>query len=400
MRVLSVGSVYPPHLLGGYEVIWQGVTHQLLAEGHASRVLVTDYANPDVPADAPEDTGVHRELGWYWRDHGWPRLSLREQANLEHHNAAVFDRHLREFAPDVVAFWPMGGMSLSLITRAQRAGVGVIFFLLDPWPIYGPTHDLWLKTWSGAGRRRARRLAERLTALPTELDLSRGRWVFCSEWMRAGSGLTLEPAQAVVLTPGIEDRYLTAPAPPSDAWAWRLLYLGRVVEQKGVITAVEALAELPPEATLTVVGGGDADYRSALERRAGELGVAARVTFAPAVDRDGTVATYQAADAVLHPVLWREPWGLVPLEAMAAGRPVVATGQGGSADFLVHDVNALLHAPQDAAALAGAVTRLAREPGLRDRLVTAGHRTAQTHTATAFNLAAVREITAVADGAD
>jgi glycosyltransferase involved in cell wall biosynthesis len=385
VRVLSVGSVYPPHLLGGYEVIWQGVTHQLLAEGHASRVLVTDYVNPDVEADAVEDPGVCRELRSYWRDHTWPRFSLRERINLEHHNAAVFDRQLIAFAPDVVAFWPMGGMSLSLITRAQRAGLGAIFFLLDPWPSYAPRHDLWLATWSGPGRRRLRGLAEHFTALPTRLD-------------RAAAGLSLEPDQAVVLTPGIEERYLTAPAARPRAWSWRLLYLGRVVEQKGVITAVEALAQLPPEATLAIVGSGDADYRSALERRASELGVAARVTFAPPVDRDATVAAYQAADVVLHPVRWGEPWGLVPLEAMAAGRPVVATGQGGSADFLADGVNALLHAPGDAAGLAAAVQRLAGDPDLRARLLAAGHRTAQTHTATAFNLAAVREIAAVAAG--
>jgi glycosyltransferase involved in cell wall biosynthesis len=398
VRVLSVGSVYPPHLLGGYEVIWQGVTHQLIAEGHASRVLVTDYANPDVEAGAPEDPGVHRELRWYWRDHTWPRFSLRERINLEHHNAAVFDRQLAQFTPDVVAFWPMGGMSLSLITRAQRAGLGTIFFLLDPWPSYGPTHDLWLGTWSGAGRRRLRGLAERFTALPTRVDLGQGHWVFCSEWMRANSGLSLDPDQAVVLTPGVEERYLTAPAARPRDWSWRLLYLGRVVEQKGVITAIEALAELPPEATLAVVGSGDADYRSALERRASALGVAARVSFVPPVDRDATVAAYQAADVVLHPVRWGEPWGLVPLEAMAAGRPVVATGQGGSADFLADGANALLHAPGDAAGLAAAVLRLAGDPALRGRLVAAGHRTAQTHTATAFNLAAVREIAAVAAG--
>jgi glycosyltransferase involved in cell wall biosynthesis len=251
------------------------------------------------------------------------------------------------------------------------------------------------------GRRRLRGLAERFTALPTELDLGRGRWVFCSEWMRAHAGLSPDPGQAVVLTPGVEERYLTAPAPRARDWSWRLLYLGRVVEQKGVITAIEALAQLPAEATLAIVGSGDAAYRSALERRASALGVAARVTFAPPVDRDGTVSAYQAADVVLHPVRWGEPWGLVPLEAMAAGRPVVATGQGGSADFLDDGVNALLHAPGDAAGLATALARLAGDPELRSRLVAAGHRTAQTHTATAFNLAAVREIAvAAAAGGD
>jgi glycogen(starch) synthase len=392
VRVLSVGSVYPPHLLGGYEVIWQGVTRRLSAEGHDSAVLVTGYRNPAVAADAPEDPGVHRELDWYWQDHTWPRLGLRARIKLERRNAERFDRHLRDFRPDVVAFWPMGGVSLSLITRAQRAGLPTVFFLLDPWPIYGPGQDQWLATWSGPAGRRLRRPAERLTGLPTTLDLTQGRWIACSEWMRRGSGLRLTPCQERVLTPGIEARFLASPPAAPAPWGWRLLYLGRVVEQKGVMTAVEALATLPPEATLTIVGPGDAVYRTALERRAAALRVRERVFFAAQVGREETIAAYAGADVFLHPVMWREPWGLAPLEAMAVGRPVVATGQGGSADFLEDGANALLHAPGDATALAAAVTRLAEEPDLRERLIAAGRRTAETHTAAAFDRAAVREL--------
>jgi glycogen synthase len=404
VRVLSVGSVYPPHLLGGYEVIWQGVSRQLITEGHASDVLVTDYRHPDVGADEVDDPGVHRELDWYWRGRAWPRFRVRRRLNLEHHNAAVFDRHVATFQPDVIAFWPMGGMSLSLITRAQRAGLPTVFFLLDPWPIYGPSHDQWLSLWSSfarpglrprlrSGLGPLRQIAERVTALPTTLDLTQGRWIFCSEWMRSGSALNLDPSQELVLTPGVEDRYLAAPVAEPQPWSWRLLYLGRVVEQKGVITAIEALAALPAEATLTIVdSGGDANYRATLERRAAELGVTDRVLFEVSVDRDGTIAAYRAADVVLHPVLWKEPWGLVPLEAMGVGRPVIATGQGGSADFLEDGVNALLHAPGDAGALAAAVERLARNPELRAQLVAAGRHTAETHTADAFNRAAVQEL--------
>src|ERR1700722_20158158 len=101
MRVLAVGNVYPPHLLGGYEVIWRGVTHQLRTDGHAARVLTTDYRRADVPPDAAEDDDVHRELRWYWRDHEWPAVDPLERLRIERHNAAVFDRHLRDFQPDV-----------------------------------------------------------------------------------------------------------------------------------------------------------------------------------------------------------------------------------------------------------------------------------------------------------
>jgi glycosyltransferase involved in cell wall biosynthesis len=88
---------------------------------------------------------------------------------------------------------------------------------------------------------------------------------------------------------------------------------------------------------------------------------------------------YERTDAVLFPVTWHEPWGLVPLEAMAVGRPVVATGTGGSGEYLVDGENALLVPPGDARALATAVERLRDDPGLRERLVAAGCRTAAEH---------------------
>jgi glycogen(starch) synthase len=398
VRVLAIGSVYPPHLLGGYEVIWQGVSDALRAAGHAQRVLVSDYRNPAVAADAPSDPAVYRELRWYWHDHRWPRRRLGERIAIETHNAAVLAAHLRAFTPDVVAVWPMGGMSLTLITRVRRAGIPAVFFLLDPWPIYGPARDQWLAPWRPRGgpgdpiRAAAARGIERVTGLCTVLDL-RGRWVFGSQWMAAHSGLAGEAAQSggVVLRPGVEDRYLRAGPVPPRPWSWRLLYLGRVVEQKGVATAIEALAGLP-QATLTVVGSADPAYRAGLEARARALGVSGRVCWQPPCSREETVAAYAAADAVLFPVLWEEPWGLVPLEAMAVGRPVITTGRGGSGEFLRAGVNCLEHRPGDADGLAAAVRALAADPALGEALVRAGRRTAETHSAAAFNTAAVAEL--------
>ena len=94
---------------------------------------------------------------------------------------------------------------------------------------------------------------------------------------------------------------------------------------------------------------------------------------------------YAGADAVVFPVTWDEPWGLVPIEAMAHGVPVVATGRGGSAEYLRDGENALLHAPGEPAALATVLRRLADDPDLRERLRRGGAATAPQHTARAFN---------------
>jgi glycogen(starch) synthase len=397
LRVLAIGTVYPPHFLGGYEIIWRGAMQHLRREGHLARILTTDYRRPDVPPDAPEDPDVHRELDWYWREHEWRKLTPSAVVRLERHNATVFDRHLEEFRPDVITWWPVGGLSLGLIERARRSGVPALFFVLDPWLSYGPKHDLWTRMWSHLGP--AATLADRLTGLPARVDYdTAGRWVFCSRTMRDEVLATgLRPADSTILSPGVERDYVEAERerePPP--WRWRLLYVGRVVEQKGVATAIESLARLPAEATLEIVGEGDRAYRAELERLAATLGVSDRVTFEPQQARDQMHAVFRAADALLFPVQWNEPWGLIPLEAMALGRPVLATGRGGSGEYLTDGENALLFPAGDATALAQALTALAQDSDLRERLRRNGYETAARHSEDAFNQGALAEMLAAA----
>jgi glycosyltransferase involved in cell wall biosynthesis len=72
---------------------------------------------------------------------------------------------------------------------------------------------------------------------------------------------------------------------------------------------------------------------------------------------------------------------------MALGRPVVATGMGGSGEYLHDGVNCLLASPSDPSSLADSVKRLAGDQGLRERLRAGGSRTARTHTESVFNAA-------------
>jgi glycogen(starch) synthase len=399
IRVLAVGNVYPPHHLRGYELIWQGVTDRLRADGHAARILVTGYRSPHAGAVDDTEIDIHRELRWYWRDHEWPRLRPLQRLAVERHNAAVFDRHLREFKPDVIAWWPMGGMSMSLIERARRARIPAVMFVLDYWPSYGPQHDLWTRMW--APRPRAGALVGRLTGLPTRPDLAAaGRWVFCSASMRDATLATgLQVGAHSILHPGVAGEYIQATGSVEEPpWRWRLLYLGRVVEQKGVRTAVQALAELPDEARLRIVGDGDEPYRQELEQLAARLGLSHRVSFEPAKPRAEVLDVYRWADVVVFPVDWPEPWGLVPLEAMALGTLVVATGRGGSGEFLADGANSLLFEAGNTGLLARAVQRLASDAALRDRLRSGGRATAAEHGEDAFNECAVREMESAAAG--
>ncbi|MGI8803961.1 MAG: glycosyltransferase family 4 protein [Solirubrobacteraceae bacterium] len=385
MRILCVGSMYPPHHLGGYELVWEAAVAQLTARGHVVRVLCSDHRETAVSASqmAAGDPAadVHRELRWYWRDHAFPHLGPREILELERANAATFDRHLDAFAPDVVAWWAMGGMSLSLIERARRRRLPAVAFVNDDWLIYGPRVDAWTRL----AARLPRRLLERATGLPACFaPAAAGRMVFASEAIRrtAGERWSLPPNE--VAYGGIDPVFLAAEQAPDD-WSWRLLYVGRIDPRKGVATLLAALPTLPPQATVRIVGGGEQRHLRELRELAHRLGVADRVDFAGQLDRSALPAVYAGGDAVVFPVLWAEPWGLVPLEAMASGRPVLATGTGGSAEYLRDGENCLLFEPGDAAGLADRLGLLAADPTLRARLREHGRATARANTDATFN---------------
>lgn len=371
MRILTVGNLYPPHL-GGYELSWQGAVDALRARGHDARVLTTD--TPPPPGGPPDPPHVSRALRWYWRDHAWPRFALRERAAIERHNAEALRRSVAALRPDAVAWWSMGGMSLGLIERVRCAGLPAVGFVHDDWMVYGPQVDAWQRVMRRLPARRGPRLG------------AAARWLFVSEVTRAAALAHHVLPDTGLLAPGVDPVFRQAPA--SDAWGWRLLYAGRIDPRKGIATAVRALAVLPEHATLRIVGAGDDAH--AAELRA--LDPAGRASIEPPRDRAALARAYADADAVVFPVEWEEPFGLVALEAMAVGRPVLATGRGGSDDFLRDGENCLRFAAGDRDDLARALHRLAADARLRERLRAGGLATAAAHSQVAWHDGVEREL--------
>jgi glycosyltransferase involved in cell wall biosynthesis len=389
--------MYPPHHLGGYELVWRSAMRHLRAGGHEARVLTTDFRLAGIDED--DEAEVYRELRWYWREHAWPRRSWRERVALERHNAAVLERQLREFAPDVVAWWSMGGMSLSLLERVRRRSLPAIGFVADDWLVYGPLVDQWTRPFRS--RRGPAGVAERLTGLPARVSLDdAARYVLISEAVRGAaraSGLRLPDSTIAHL--GVDPAFLDPR--PERPWRWCLLYVGRLDPRKGVEDAIAALSELPPEATLRIAGDGDPGERRRLQELVERRRLGERVQLLGARSHAELPELYDAADAVLFPVRWSEPWGIVPLEAMGFARPVIATGRGGSGEYLRDGENAVIVPPERPAALAAAVRRLHGAPELRARLRAGGLATARTHTETVFNEAVEAALgDAIATGAE
>lgn len=167
-----------------------------------------------------------------------------------------------------------------------------------------------------------------------------------------------------------------SPSVPQRTCRYRLLSVGRLVPRKGYEIIIEALTWLPQTELLIAggAGGGDATPEPEHDRLvavAERLGVADRVRLIGQVARADMPALLRSADLVVCSP-WYEPFGIVPLEAMACGVPVVASAVGGMLDTVVDSVTGALVTPRDPVALAEVVGPLLESPSRRAEFAQAG----------------------------
>jgi glycosyltransferase involved in cell wall biosynthesis len=162
---------------------------------------------------------------------------------------------------------------------------------------------------------------------------------------------------------------------PDDAPV--VLMVARLQRWKGVHVLVDAAANVvknQPRARFIVVGGTlfglEKDYALELRQQVERLKLIHAVTFAEF--RSDMFRFYSAADLVVHCSIQPEPFGMVLLEAMAHGKPVVASDSGGPREIVERGVTGLLVPPEDAEGLARAILMLLGDPGRGVRMGQAG----------------------------
>jgi glycosyltransferase involved in cell wall biosynthesis len=203
----------------------------------------------------------------------------------------------------------------------------------------------------------------------------------CSDEVEELRALGLATGRASIIPCGVDvRRFRPGPSGERTDGRHRLLVIGRLVERKGVGNVIEALATIP-DAELVVAGGPRADALEAdpevqrLTRLARRLGVADRVRFLGSVAAADVPALVGSSDVVVA-VPWYEPFGIVPLEAMACARPVVGTAVGGLLDTVVPGLTGELVAPRRPAELARVLRELLDDPARRASYGQAGRRRA------------------------
>ncbi|HEX2904042.1 MAG TPA: glycosyltransferase family 4 protein [Jatrophihabitans sp.] len=194
----------------------------------------------------------------------------------------------------------------------------------------------------------------------------------CSEFM-AGQVTGHFGVAAAVIGNGCAAPGSTNTAAHGERVPARIAFAGRLVHEKGLqelIKALPLLSEEFPDVHLVVAGSGP--LAAAQRDRAERYRVADRISWHGFVDPDSVLAR---ASVVVVPSLY-EPFGLVALEAQAAGTPVAVADTGGLRELVADGVTGVLFRPEDPAAIAAAVTRLWRAPARATAMAGAAQRRA------------------------
>ena len=274
-------------------------------------------------------------------------------------------RRWRESPPDLVHahFWMSG---LAALRGAAGLGVPVV------------------QTFHALGTVKRREQGDGDTSPPARIALERMLCrevthvvATCSDEVRELARMGLAPGRASVIPCGVDvATFRPRTSVRAAAEPHRLLVIGRLVARKGIGDALRAAARLPG-VEVVVAGGPSSDALDAdpevlrLRGLARVLGVHDRVRFLGGVRRGAMPDLIRSSDVVVA-VPWYEPFGIVPLEAMACGVPVVGSAVGGLRDTVVPGVTGELVQPRRPDDLAVVLRDLLADPGRRARYGRAG----------------------------
>ncbi len=388
MRLLFLSNYFPPFARGGYEQWCEEVATALTCRGHHVCVLTSRHLDGErpVPSNGIE---VHRLLRLEVESGlGQTGLRLlRDRRRLEHENLAHVRNIVIGFQPSVALIWGMWNVPRSVPALVEELlPQRVAYYLCDYWL---SLPSAYLQQLQAPASRTLARLPKRILSQPfvsrlrseTPIRL-RVQYPICvSQGLRkilVKDGVGVQHARIIHGGTEFSDtRHLSARAHSNqNVLSLRLLYAGRLTPEKGVHTAIRAMALLAHEnqrqVTLDILGRGDSGYERALRALVHQYHLKKRVSFRDSVPLSAMASLLAQYDALVFPSEWEEPFARVVLEAMAAGLLVIGTLTGGTGEVLVEGETGLTFARGDAHGLRDQIQRAQSDSQLRLHLATAG----------------------------
>ncbi|MBF0304627.1 MAG: glycosyltransferase [Alphaproteobacteria bacterium] len=354
-RILLVTNLFPPEEMGGYgRKLWE-FADSLVRRGHFVRVLTGSAEYLRKPQQAGEDRLepiVARILQLYgvWKDGKTDMCTDMDGARaMVRHNTQTVLNAVQQIGPDAVVVGNVDYLGLDYIAPLLEAGIPVIHSLGSRHPSY--THEMEPRH-------------------PLYLAAPASRWV--AEEMKAG-GWAID--RWTVLYPGARTQYFYRLFLP-ETDRLRIFFAGLVLPYKGPQTVIHALALLHGRGIdfhCTLAGDTtDQAFVDGLKNACQQTGMAHKVGFVGFQDRAGLAELLNAHNVVVFPSIVLEAFGIVHVEAMAAGLACVTTATGGGREIVRDGIDGLLFEPQDANGLAAKLLSLHQDRALWRRLQQAG----------------------------
>ncbi len=382
LRVLIVSACFPPYGWGGAEVAAEGIGKWLAEQGQD----VAIYADVS-PADAVARSGEGKRWfapasgKWSHRTHQHGKQGPLRKA-LWHLLDHTPGRGLSDFREVAEAFKP----DLVMVHLAPGLGIGLFDYCArHDLPVLYVVHDFWLGCLRSS-------MFSRSGAICAKRELlcrwsSSVRWGALSKVRRLGfwapSNRIVEILREqigdifknVLVERNVVDLadFRSMPVLPLGTRT-RFLYVGKIIEAKGIAFVLECLASLPPEFDfeIDVLGGGDLE-QPLRQKYAGDR----RIRFHGVCGRAEVARYYQNATVLLVPSLWFEPAGLVIYQAQAASLPVVGSDSGGIPESLTARGDSVILPAGDRPAWVSQLRALISDRDLVARLRTSARRLAR-----------------------
>lgn len=378
MKTIQVPRRFVTHPWGGTETVVLETAKRMIAKGHSAPIW-TSQAMSDQREETIEGVPVRRF------PHIYPYVGLDDAAKraLDQKGGNLFSFALRNALlkePELNLLHLHTGKRMGGIVRAVAEARNIPYVI----SLHGGLLDVPAeesRSWTAP------------TEGKFEWGKALGAWVGARRVVDDASAvLCLGTAEAEAVRkkyPGVRVEIVPNGVDPSMAAGgegvrWRaennvrpderlLLIVGRIDPQKGQITAVQALQNLPG-AVLALIGGvTNEPYFEEIQRCIVDLGLQDRVRLIPGYPRGDRRLwdAYAAADVVVLPSR-HEPFGIVVLEAWSASKPVVTTNAGGLRDLVAEGKDGLVFPAGDAEALTVALSQVFRMPGSGLELGAAG----------------------------
>lgn len=384
-KVAIVCNAYPPMAIGGAEIAVHQEAKLLQEQGLQVAIFAGELDNHRdrycLREDVYEGIPVHR-VCLHSRDYSADFFNFYHGDVHQH-----FEAFLDTFAPDVVHFHNLTGLSASLIRAVKRRGVRAVMTLHDHWgfclkntllkqgtdicqdftrcadclPLI--TDEEWANV--PVGMRRSY-LSYQLAAVDSFISPSR---YLADAYSHAG--IAREKIQVIDNPLKLEDFRQVSRTRDKRI---RFSFVGYLGDHKGVHTVVQALSLLNgqgPELHLNIVGSGE--KRGVLEQQVADLAAGHSVRFWGRVNHAQMHEVYRETDVLILPSIWPENQPLSIMEAMASRIPVIGSRIGGIPELVADGETGYLFAPGDAADLAQKIGYFLQEPDQVERLGNAAH---------------------------